>query len=134
MKPQITISSLDAERLEDLIGALRPDDATGQALLDELARADIVAPEDMPSDVVTMHSTVRFAIAGSGEVRSLTLAYPKDMAQLPDGISILSPIGAALLGLSVGDTIDWPHPDGQLLKVRLLEVVYQPERAGEYFR
>ncbi|UTY56518.1 nucleoside diphosphate kinase regulator [Massilia sp. erpn] len=134
MKPQITISSLDAERLEDLIGALRPDDATGQALLDELARADIVAPEDMPSDVVTMHSTVRFAIAGSDEVRSLTLAYPKDMAQLPDGISILSPIGAALLGLSVGDTIDWPHPDGQLLKVRLLEVLYQPERAGEYFR
>lgn len=134
MKPHITISSLDAERLEDLLGTLRPDDTTGQALLDELARADIVAPEEMPPNVVTMHSTVRFEIAGSGEVRSLTLAYPKDMAQLTDGISILSPIGAALLGLSVGDTIDWPRPDGQLLKVRLLEVLYQPERAGEYFR
>ncbi|AKU22659.1 nucleoside diphosphate kinase regulator [Massilia sp. NR 4-1] len=134
MKPQLTISSLDADRLEALIGAMRADDATSLALLDELARADIVAPEEMPPDVVTMHSTVRFEIAGTGEVRSLTLAYPKDMAQLSDGISILSPIGSALLGLSVGDTIDWPHPDGQLLKVRLLEVLYQPERAGEYFR
>ncbi|NVE01461.1 nucleoside diphosphate kinase regulator [Massilia sp. BJB1822] len=119
MKPQLTISSLDADRLEALIGAMR---------------ADIVAPEDMPPDVVTMHSTVRFEMAGTGEVRSLTLAYPKDMAQLSDGISILSPIGSALLGLSVGATIDWPHPDGQLLQVRLLEVLYQPERAGEYFR
>ncbi|MBB3120405.1 nucleoside diphosphate kinase regulator [Pseudoduganella violacea] len=134
MKPHITISSLDAERLEALLDAPRPADVTGQALLDELARADIVAPEDMPADVVTMNSTVRFEIIGAGEERCLTLAYPKDMAHLPNGISILTPIGAALLGLSVGDTMEWPRPDGQLLQVRLLEVLYQPERAGEYFR
>jgi len=56
------------------------------------------------------------------------------MAQVPDAISILTPIGAALLGLSVGDTIQWPRPDGQLSTVRVLDVLYQPERAGEYFR
>ena len=135
MKPPITISSLDADRLEAMLVATRADnEANGKALLDELARARIVAPEDMPSGVVTMNSTVRFEIDAPDEQFCLTLAYPKDMDQLQNGISVLAPIGSALLGLSIGDTIDWPRPDGQLLKVRLLEVLYQPERAGEYFR
>ena len=127
MQPHIIISSLDAERIEALAGA-------GAALLDELARADIRAPEQMPPDVVTMNSTVRFDIDGSGEIRCLTLAYPKDTAQVPDAISILTPIGAALLGMSVGASISWPRPDGQLSRVRVLEVLYQPARAGDYFR
>ncbi len=133
MKPPITISSLDAERLEDLL-ATPGDDIHQQALLDELARAEIVSPEDMPPGVVTMNSTVRFEIDAPDEEFCLTLAYPKDMSHVQSGISVLTPIGTALLGLSVGDTIDWPRRDGQLLKVRLLEVLYQPERAGEYFR
>lgn len=135
MKPAITISSLDAERLEDLLATLSPTgDANHQALLDELARADIVEPQDILPGVVTMNSTVRFQIDAPEEQFCLTLAYPKDMNQVENGISILTPIGTALLGLSVGDTIDWPRRDGQLLNVRLLEVLYQPERAGEYFR
>lgn len=135
MKPPITISSLDAERLEGLLATLP---STGefnqQALLDELARADIVEPRAMPPGVVTMHSTVRFEIDSPHEQFCLTLAYPKDMDQVQNGISILTPVGSALLGLSVGDSIDWPRPDGQMLQVRLLEVLYQPEREGEYFR
>jgi regulator of nucleoside diphosphate kinase len=113
----IIISSLDADRLETLLGAMSPGvDASRDALLDELARADIVEPQDMPSGVVTMNSTVRFEIDAPDEQFCLTLAYPKDMDQLSNGISILTPIGTALLGLSVGDTIDWPCPDGQLLQ------------------
>ncbi|UUZ51699.1 GreA/GreB family elongation factor [Massilia sp. B-10] len=81
-----------------------------------------------------MNSTVRFDIDGTQEQFCLTLAYPKDMEHVPNGLSILTPIGTALLGLSVGDTIDWPRPDGQLMQVRLLEVLYQPEQAGQYFR
>jgi regulator of nucleoside diphosphate kinase len=135
MKPHITISSLDADRLETLLGAMSPKLDTGrEALLDELARADIVEPQDMPPGVVTMNSTVRFEIDAPDEQFCLTLAYPKDIDQLSNGISILTPIGTALLGLSVGDTIVWPRPDGKLLQVRLLEVLYQPERAGEYYR
>jgi regulator of nucleoside diphosphate kinase len=135
MKPNITISSLDADRLESLLGAMPPGANAGhKGLLDELARADIVEPQDMPPGVVTMHSTVRFAIDGTDEQFCLTLAYPKDMDQLSNGISILTPVGTALLGLAVGDAIDWPRPDGQLLQVRLLEVLYQPEQAGDYFR
>ncbi|XLZ68017.1 nucleoside diphosphate kinase regulator [Massilia sp. SR12] len=134
MQPNITISSLDLERLEALADTLPPGHSAGQALLDELARADIRRPQDMPSNVVTMHSTVRFAIEGEQEERCLTLAYPKDMGQVADGISILTPIGTALLGLSVGHRITWPRPDGQLAQVRVLDVLYQPERAGDYFR
>jgi regulator of nucleoside diphosphate kinase len=135
MRPPITVSTLDADRLESLIGATWPEgDTSRRALLDELARADLVEPQDMPPGVVTMNSTVRFEIDEPDEQFCLTLAYPKDMEQVPNGISILTPIGTALLGLSVGDQIDWPRPDGQWLKVRLLEVLYQPERAGEYFR
>ncbi|MES2316978.1 MAG: nucleoside diphosphate kinase regulator [Pseudomonadota bacterium] len=135
MKPPITVSSLDAERLEVLLATLPPSAAYHhEALLDELARADLVEPQDMPSGVVTMNSTVRFDIDSSDEQFCLTLAYPKDMEQVQNGISILTPIGTALLGLAIGDAIDWPRPDGKLLKVRILEVLYQPEREGQYFR
>lgn len=134
MKPHITVSSLDADRLEALAATAREDQANHSALLDELARANIVEPQDMPPGVVTMNSTVRFEIDGTNEPLCLTLAYPKDMGRVENGISILTPIGTALLGLSVGNTIDWPRPDGQLMKVRLLEVLYQPEHAGQYFR
>ncbi len=133
MKPSITISSLDAERLENLLDAPGRH-ARHDAILDELARARIVEPQDMPPNVATMNSTVRFAIDSPEEEFCLTLAYPKDMDQIPNGLSILTPIGTALLGLSVGDTIAWPRPDGKMLQVRLLEVMHQPEQAGEYFR
>ena len=135
MQPKLTISSLDADRLEALLDTACAHSAAGrQALLDELARADIVEPQAMPPGVATMNSTIRFAIDGQDQAFCLTLAYPKDMARLDDGISILTPVGSALLGLSAGEAIDWPRPDGQLLTVRLLDVLYQPERAGEYFR
>lgn len=131
MKPTITISSLDAERLEALIGtSALAGDTSRQGLREELERASIVEPQNMPPGVVTMNSTARFEIDGPGDVFCLTLSYPKDMDHVVNGISILTPVGTALLGLSVGDRIDWPRPDGKLLQVRLLEVLYQPERAG----
>ncbi|SDH02265.1 MULTISPECIES: nucleoside diphosphate kinase regulator [unclassified Duganella] len=129
MKPHITVSTLDIERLETLLETHH-----NQALQDELARAKAVEPEDIPSDVVTMRSQVRFEIEQPPQQLCLTLAYPKDMPELEDGISILTPIGTALLGLKVGDSIDWPRPDGQMTTLRILEVPYQPERAGETFR
>lgn len=135
MKPPITISSLDMERLEALLDTLpRGGEFDQQALLDELARADVVEPHTMPPGVVTMNSTVRFEIDSPAEQFCRTLSYPKDMHQLDNGMSILTPIGTALLGMSVGEMIDWPRKDGQWLKVRLLEVLYQPEREGEFFR
>jgi regulator of nucleoside diphosphate kinase len=135
MKPKIVISSLDAQRLENLISSL-PDSAfPGKDALDaELARADIVDARDMPPTVVTMNSTVRFKIESSSEEFHLRLVYPQDVDASGGTISILAPVGSALLGLSIGDEIEWPKPGGGMLKVRIEEVTYQPERAGEYTR
>jgi regulator of nucleoside diphosphate kinase len=75
-KPDITISSLDAERLELLLEALKPD-ATGRAELEaELARASVVEPQQMPANVVTMNSTVKFVMQSSGEAFEMTLGLP----------------------------------------------------------
>ncbi|HRP35290.1 MAG TPA: nucleoside diphosphate kinase regulator [Gammaproteobacteria bacterium] len=134
-RPNIVISSLDAERLEALLASLPKDSFPGRAELEaELARAEIVDPKDIPSTVVTMNSTVRFRVASSTEEFILTLVYPRDMDSSSSKISILAPVGSALLGLAQGDEIEWPKPGGGRLRVRIEEVLYQPERAGVFHR
>ncbi|MGE4378022.1 MAG: nucleoside diphosphate kinase regulator [Burkholderiaceae bacterium] len=134
-KPQITLSSLDLERIEALLAALPASVFPGKAELQaELDRAEVVEPQDIPPTVVTMNSTVRFAIAETGKEFCLTLVYPRDMDGSADRLSILAPVGAALLGLSVGDELTWPGPGGKTMTVRVQEVVYQPERAGDLHR
>ena len=134
-KPQITLSSLDLERIEALLAALPASVFPGKAELQaELDRADVVEPQDIPPTVVTMNSTVRFAIAETGKEFCLSLVYPRDMDCSADRLSILAPVGAALLGLSVGDELTWPGPGGKTMTVRVQEVVYQPERAGDLHR
>jgi regulator of nucleoside diphosphate kinase len=134
-QPNIVISSLDAERLEALLASLPRDAFPGRTELEaELSRADIVEPTEIPPTVVTMNSTVRFRVESSTETFTLTLVYPRDMDSSSDKISILAPVGSALLGLSQGDEIEWPKPGGGTLRVRIEEVLYQPERAGEYHR
>jgi len=134
-RPKVIISSLDADRLETLLGSLSDGEFPGKAELEtELARAEIVEPKDVPSTVVSMNSTVRFRVESSSEEFKLTLVYPKDMDSSGNKISILAPVGSALLGLSQGDQIEWPKPGGGLLRVRIEEIVYQPERSGEHHR
>jgi len=134
-KPNIIVSEQDYERLEKLLDSLPADAFPGRAALEaELERADIVDSKDVPPDVVTMNSTVRFRVSSSNEEFRLTLVYPKDLDAGGEKISILAPVGSALLGLSQGDEIEWPSPGGNTLKVRIEEVVYQPERAGDFHR
>jgi regulator of nucleoside diphosphate kinase len=133
--PKVIISSLDAERLETLIDSLSSNSFPGKDDLEaELARAKVVDPKDVPATVVTMNSTVRFEVDSSREEFCLTLVYPKDVDASGEKISILAPVGSALLGLSQGDEIEWPKPGGGMLRVRIKEVIYQPERSGEYHR
>ena len=133
-KPDITISSLDAERLELLLEALKPD-ATGRAELEaELARASVVEPQQMPANVVTMNSTVKFVMQTSGEAFEMTLVYPKDADSSGKTVSILAPVGSALLGLTQGDEIEWPNPAGGMTTIQVTEVTYQPERDGALHR
>lgn len=131
----ITLSSRDLDRIEDLLESLSATAFPGKAaLLAELDRAEVVEPNEVPPDLVTMNSTVRFAIVDTGEEFCMTLVYPKDADGSAERISVLAPVGSALLGLSVGDELEWPRPGGQVMTVRVLEVVFQPERAGEYHR
>ena len=126
MKPDITVLASDAERLEMMIDRL-PASAQdgGDALLDELARADLVEPGDLPASVVAMNSTVRFEVIEPHEEFCLTLVYPADLNSGPNQISVLTPMGTALLGMAEGKVIDWPRRDGQTVQVRVLEVLSQ---------
>ncbi|MEB2320601.1 MAG: nucleoside diphosphate kinase regulator [Pseudomonadota bacterium] len=134
-KPRIIVSSLDADRLEDLLASLHGRSIPGKEQLEaELERADVVDPKDVPPTVVTMNSTVRFRIESSDEEFRLTLVYPKDVDSSGGSISVLAPVGSALLGLSQGDEIEWPKPGGGVLRVRIEEITYQPERACEFHR
>ncbi|MDE8602758.1 nucleoside diphosphate kinase regulator [Marinomonas sp. RSW2] len=134
-RPQITISSLDAVRLEKILGSLSYSQFPNKdALQEEIDRADIVEPKEMPDNIVTMNSTVTFTVLSSGKEFSKTLVYPKAADGSEDKVSVLAPVGSALLGLKEGDRIDWPKPDGDFFSVSITKVDYQPERAGEFQR
>ncbi|MBD3653209.1 nucleoside diphosphate kinase regulator [Kangiella sp.] len=133
-KPNIIISSLDVERLEKILEAL-PHGTVGKEELEvELERAEIVEPEEIPANVVTMNSTVRFKVASSNEEFEYTLVYPKDADGSKHKISILAPVGSAMLGLKEGGEIEWPKPGGGSLTVHIDKIVYQPEREGLFYR
>ncbi|MCR4332626.1 MAG: nucleoside diphosphate kinase regulator, partial [Sulfuricaulis sp.] len=122
-RPKIILTSHDLDRLDALLESLPAAAFPGRTeLRTELDRAEVVEPQDVPSDVVTMNSKVRFVLE-SGEEFCLTLVYPKDMDGSTERISILAPVGSALLGLSAGEQIEWPKPGGGMMKVRLVEVV-----------
>lgn len=132
-KPNIIITSVDAERLEILLDSLPKGGFPGKVdLEEELDRARIVDPSQVPPNVVTMNSTVKFKLMPAGEEFCLTLVYPGGVDAQGSTISILAPVGSALLGLSTGDEIQWPRPGGGVLQVRIEEIVYQPERAGDF--
>ncbi len=135
MKPKIVISSRDAQKLDRLLAALPDRDFPGRDDLEaELARARIVDPQQLPAGVVTMNSTVRFKIASSAKAFVLKLVYPDDADASGKTISILAPVGSALLGLSQGDQIEWPAPGGGVLRVIVEEVVDQPQCADQLRR
>lgn len=99
-------------------------------LEEELARAVVVPRQEIPRDVVTMNSRVVFENETTGERREVTLVYPREADIDAGRISVLVPVGTALLGLRVGQSIDWKLPSGETHRYRIIEVPYQPERAG----
>ena len=107
--------------------------ATGP-LAELLEMADLVSPQEMPPDVATMRSRLLLEELPSGTQRTYTLCYPEDADPVRGDLSVLSPAGASLLGLTVGSEARWQSLDGQHHAVRLLEILYQPEAAGEWAR
>ena len=134
-RPTIIINELDAARIDRLLE--QPAFASlpvADALNAELDRAQMCAPQDMPSDVVTMNSQVKFRDLATGEVRTRTLVYPAQMTDSSTQLSVLAPVGAALIGLRIGDTIHWELPGGIATHLEVMELIWQPEAAGEYLR
>ena len=131
-RPAIIISEQDLHRLETMLEHQPKLTPTMQLLEEELARADVVAPQDMPANVVTMNAKVLLTIAPSTEASEITLVYPHDFKGEKGQVNVVAPIGAAILGLAEGQEIEWPQPDGQMMKVKIEKVVYQPEREGDY--
>lgn len=119
--PRIYVSSIDFARLTAHLDALSTVDADRlQGLANELDRADVRDPGQMPAGVVVMGSIVRFAIGPDGADLTLTLVYPDEVEGRPDRISVFAPVGSALLGLPAGARIAWPRPDGatQLITIK----------------
>lgn len=104
------------------------------ALQRELERAIIVSPEAVPPDVVTMSSRVLYTDETTGVRRLVSVVHPLEANSAEGRISVLAPVGTALLGLSVGQTIDWPFPDGSRRRLRVDDVVTQPQRTQQTLR
>jgi len=98
---------------------------------EEIERAEIVEPAAVPRTLVTMNSVVRFVDAESGVESEIKLVFPGHADAESGRISVLAPVGSALLGLSEGDEIDWPLPQGRKRRLRVLRVTYQPEAEGD---
>jgi regulator of nucleoside diphosphate kinase len=132
---RIILSSLDYERIYASIrkaqneGSISNNEA--ESLAAELEQAKIVEPQEMPHNVVTMNSKVKISFVESGKRVELKIVYPQDADIKQNLISIFSPVAAALIGYKEGDTIDWIVPSGPT-RIKVDEIVYQPEAAGHY--
>lgn len=109
-----------------LLRKLRPHDE----LQRELERAIVVSSEAVPRDVVTMNSRVLYVDETTGERRLVKIVYPEEADASEGKVSVLAPVGAALLGLSIGQAIQWDFPDGSRRRLRVEDVSYQPESSG----
>jgi|SRR5690554_845302 len=124
-QPDVLISSYDLNGIEAAIEKAKLAPAATAALETELARATVVALNALPKDRVSMGSRVTFKIAEADKVFSKTLCYPEYVSQHEDGISIFSPVGSALIGIAVGQTIEWPA-QRNIQHVEVIEV-QQPQ-------
>lgn len=129
--PSIVLTRLDIQRLEEALNSLDGPIDLLEALENEMLRAKVVSHERVGPDVITMNSRVRFVDETSGREMVMTLMYP-DKAGAEGSISVLAPVGIALLGLKKGQSIDWTVPNGRQLKLKIIAIEYQPEANGDF--
>jgi regulator of nucleoside diphosphate kinase len=127
----IYITEADMKRLRPLVERVKNTRDDLRMLQRELERARVVAPEEVPPDVVTMNSKARVRDVATNEEMTYILVFP-DQANIDQGkISVVAPIGTAMLGQRVGDEFEWQVPAGPV-RLRVEEVLYQPEAAGHF--
>ena len=128
---KIIITAEDYRRLETMLGSdsarFISDEARRAELQGELERAEVMAPADVPDDVVTMNSTVVLGDLDTHDLETYTLVYPDNADIANHKLSVLAPIGTAILGFRIGDELRWRVPSGWR-RLRIENVLYQPER------
>ena len=134
-KKKIQVTQVDYDRLTALIDSMRHIPAKDQVCLDklqgELDRARVIASKRVKPDVVTMNSTVKLRDLDDGRLYEYQLVYPQDADPEENKLSVLAPVGTALLGYSIGDAVEWQVPAG-IRHFQIEDIVYQPEASGEY--
>jgi regulator of nucleoside diphosphate kinase len=137
MKNSIYITSQDKQRLEELLAEVSVSDPRQRGdlklLEEELRRAVIVEPKEIPGDVITMNSRSDLIDLDTRETVTFTLVFPRDSNVEEEKISVLAPIGAGMLGYRIGDEFEWKVPDG-VRHMKVTNVHYQPEAAGDFDR
>ncbi|MBP7936074.1 MAG: nucleoside diphosphate kinase regulator, partial [Phycisphaerae bacterium] len=132
-KRHLYMTKNDVDRLDHLLLALvaqAPDPEALEALQSELDHARLVSSEAVPPDVVTMNSKVRVRDLESGEERIVTLVFPEHADPAVGKVSVLDPVGTAILGYQVNDEIQWTGSKTKL-RLRIEEMLYQPEASGD---
>ena len=127
----IYITEADMKRLRPLIEGVKNSRDDLRGLQAELAHARVVTPADVPADVITMNSKARLLDLDTGEEMIFTLVFPGNASIEDDRISVVAPIGTAMLGHRVGDEFEWEVPAGSV-RLRVEEMLYQPEAAGDF--
>jgi regulator of nucleoside diphosphate kinase len=134
---EIHVTDFDLERLRSLLDDTRlwsaRDRKHVEQLEGELEKAYVVAPAEIPADVVTMNSEVAVRDLDSGQEMAFTLVFPSEADVEQRKISILAPVGTAVLGYRVGDTIEWKVP-ARVRNLKIKRVLYQPEAGGDFDR
>ena len=137
MTRPIILTSQDKLRLDELLTGVAASDPRARgdlnSLAEELRRATIVEPKEVPADVITMNSRADVRDLETGETESFTLVFPVDANIDEEKISVLAPIGAGMLGYRVGDEFEWKVPAG-VRRMKVVKVHYQPEAAGDFDR
>ena len=133
MAPKVVITAVDQERLKKVItDAALLNEASEhaiQSLEKEMERAAVVDSREVSGDIVTMNSKVLLSL--NEEEMEVSLVYPKEADFLSNRLSVLSPIGTAILGYSAGDQVTWDVPSG-MARIQIKKVLYQPEAAGDF--
>lgn len=131
----IQITELDRKRLLDLIREAQSGEYRKSVYLEdlrgELERAQVVAPQEIPPDVITMNSKVVLVDQDTNEEETYTLVYPENANPAEGKVSILAPIGTAMLGYRVGDVFEWEVPAGKR-RLKVEKILYQPEASGDF--
>jgi len=126
-RPPITLAEAEADALAELaLRSMNTSTLGAKLLLEEVNRAATLPESELPADIVTMNSRVVFEDEASGESHTVQLVYPKDADMEAQKLSVLSPMGAGLIGMQQGSSIEWPNRQGVLRRVRIVGVVQPP--------